>query len=130
EAMTEPAAPPPPPAPARRALPELRSIPPLAVVGVAVAVGLVVWLIVHFTGGKSTKPAARAPATAVSLSGLRTLAGAVASPIYWIGPQAGHTYELTKTADNRIYIRYLPKGVPVGTSQAYLTVGTYPVANA
>jgi len=51
-------------------------------------------------------------------------------PIYWIGEQAGITYELTKTTDGRVFVRYLPVGVPAGSTQAYLTIGTYPVANA
>ena len=40
------------------------------------------------------------------------------------------TYELTKTADNRVFIRYLPTGVPVGTKTPYLTIGTYPAKQA
>jgi hypothetical protein len=42
----------------------------------------------------------------------------------------GFTYELTKTADERVFIRYLPTGVSVGTDDPYLTVGTYPVTDA
>jgi hypothetical protein len=38
---------------------------------------------------------------------------------------------LTNTVDGRIYIRYLPAGVAVGsTAPDYLTVGTYPVKDA
>ena len=37
---------------------------------------------------------------------------------------------MTKTADGRVFIRYLPHGVPVGAVEPYLTVGTYPVAHA
>ena len=65
----------------------------------------------------------------VSLKGLKTLA-ALGIPIYWAGKRAGVTYELTKTADNRVFIRYLPAGVPIGSSKPYLTIGTYPLSNA
>ncbi len=65
----------------------------------------------------------------ISLKGLETLA-ALGIPIYWAGEQPGVTYELTKTDDNRVFIRYLPAGVPIGSNQPYLTIGTYPVSDA
>ena len=65
----------------------------------------------------------------ISLKGLKTLA-ALGIPIYWAGEQPGTTYELTKTADNRVFIRYLPAGVPIGSSKRYLTIGTYPLRHA
>jgi hypothetical protein len=65
----------------------------------------------------------------ISLKGLKTLAG-IGIPIYWVGKRPGVSYELTKTADNRIFIRYLPAGVPIGSSKPYLTIGTYPVSDA
>jgi hypothetical protein len=104
----------------------------LVLVG-AVLAGLAVWLGLREAGGGSpstTTTTARAPAVAVSLEGLRTLAGAISTPIYWVGPKAGYTYELTKTTSNQIYLRYLPAGVRVGSSKPYLTIGTYPVRGA
>ena len=65
----------------------------------------------------------------VSLKGLKTLAS-LGIPIYWAGERPGVTYELTKTADNRVFIRYLPAGVPIGSGKRYLTIGTYPVSHA
>jgi hypothetical protein len=50
--------------------------------------------------------------------------------VYWVGPRPNTTYELTLSAAGQTYVRYLPKGVAVGSSQSYLTVGTYPVTNA
>ncbi len=50
--------------------------------------------------------------------------------VYWVGPRAGVSYELSRTPDRRTYVRYLPDGVKAGASGRYLTVGTYPVANA
>jgi hypothetical protein len=42
----------------------------------------------------------------------------------------GFTYELTKASDDRVYVRYLPAGVAIGTNKPYLTIGTYRVQNA
>lgn len=67
---------------------------------------------------------------AASAQRLSSLAASLDHPIYWVGTRKNVTYELTRTPDGRTYIRYLPKGVPVGTKQAYLTVGTYPLENA
>ena len=50
----------------------------------------------------------------------------VRAPIYWAGPRKGFSYELTRTADGRTYVRYLPHGVPAGDRRAeFLVVGTY-----
>jgi hypothetical protein len=51
-------------------------------------------------------------------------------PVYWAGPRARIKYELTRSSDGRIFIRYLPRGVTVGSTQPFLTVGSYPIANA
>ena len=121
-----------------------RSIRVGAVVAVALAVAFVVWLLVRNNGSSSTKPPVANPATtaakgpktkplleAASVPTLKTLAAVLGHPVYWAGARSGTTYELTQTADGRIYIRYLPKGVRVGDQHAnYLIVATYPVRNA
>jgi len=62
---------------------------------------------------------------------LRSLSAQLGHPIYWLGEESGHIYELTHLKDGRIFIRYLPNGVPIGSPQAiYTIVGTYPVPNA
>ena len=99
-----------------------------AIVALAFAVGLIVWLVVR-GGGSSTKPEPAGAAKA-SVGQLRTVADALGHPIFWLGPRKGYTYELTQTADGKIYIRYLPPGADVGTDKQYLTVGTYPVTGA
>ena len=101
-----------------------------AVVAVGALAALVIWLIVSSTG-QGSKPSAqgKTSAIAVSPSGLRVLARSLRQPIYWLGPKAGTTYELTRSP-GRIYIRYLPAGVKVGDSRPFLTVGTYPMRNA
>jgi len=116
-----------------------------AVVALAVAIAFVVWLLVRgndnsSTASKSktstptpgkTTPKARETIKAASPRSLRALASASGHPIYWAGAQRNVKYELTQVTDGRIYIRYLPKGVPIGDRRAaYLIVATYPVANA
>ena len=62
---------------------------------------------------------------------LRSLAARLGHPIYWAGTEPGITYELTRTKDGRVYIRYLPSGVEPGDAKPdYLTVGTYPLKGA
>ncbi|MDQ2911372.1 MAG: hypothetical protein M3R39_10235 [Actinomycetota bacterium] len=108
-----------------------------AVVAVAIAVAFVVWLLVR--GGDSNTAATTPSTTTGQATGpvetttakLRALSVELGHPIYWAGPLPKRTYELTHTTDGRIFIRYLPRGVPVGIRQAAFTiVGTYPVDNA
>ena len=94
----------------------------------AVVIGLVLWLVLRGGGGKEAQ---RAPATAASITRLNRFASSVGHPIYWAGSQPSFTYELSRTNDGRVYIRYLPPGVKTGTSKPdYLTVGTYPQPHA
>ena len=114
---------------------------------VALAVAFVVWLLVRGGGSGSSTPAVTAAQSttqttqttrsatplleAASIQTLKTVPALVGHPIYWAGPKSRITYELTRTRDDRIYIRYLPKGVKVGDRHAdFLIVGTYPVRNA
>jgi hypothetical protein len=99
-----------------------------AIIALAFAVGLIVWLVVR-GGGSSAKPAAVGAAEA-TVAQLRTVADSLGHPIFWLGPKKGNTYELTQTADGKVYIRYLPPGADVGSNKQYLTVGTYPVPGA
>jgi hypothetical protein len=71
----------------------------------------------------ASEPASRAE--------LRSLAAELGHPVYWAGPESGSTYELTRTKDGRVYVRYLPRGVRVGDPRAdFVTVATYPQPNA
>ena len=106
-----------------------------AVVAVAVLVALGVWLLVRNNdNGGNSGTVATGPSigpVAASEDRLRQLAGQEGHDIYWVGPEANTTYELTRTSAGRIFVRYLPKGVPVGVDKAdYTIVGTYPVPNA
>jgi hypothetical protein len=78
-------------------------------------------------GGRSSNAAAtNASAVAASPAELKALGYRA----FWLGPVKGTTYELTRTPNGRVYVRYLPAGVRVGTPKAYLTVATYPVNGA
>jgi hypothetical protein len=106
-----------------------------AVVAVAVLVALVVWLLVRNNdNGSGSGSVANGPAigpVAATPDRLRKLANEEGHDIYWIGPEDNTTYELTRTSAGRIFVRYLPKGVPIGVNRAdYTIVGTYPVPNA
>jgi hypothetical protein len=99
----------------------------LAVIAAAVVVAMGAWLAVHSGNSGST---ARTNAVLISPRGLRTLAGSLRQPIYWVGPTTSGAYELTRPTNGRILFRYLPPGAEAGASKPYLTIGTYPLSDA
>ena len=118
-----------------------------AVAALALAIAYVVWLLVRGHDSSSStpttitptpparqttsKPTAPTLVTAASPAKLHALSNRSKRPIYWAGRKPNVTYELTRTADGRIFVRYLPKGVRVGErNRAYPFVATYPVQNA
>jgi hypothetical protein len=119
------------PAAAARMRPPAKALPLSMVALVLIALILFgVLLVLRGHGAdKATLPPV-GPAAAVSESQLKTLATQSSQPIYWAGPKPG-AYELTRTTDGRIYIRYLPSTEKVGDrTPSYLTVGTYPTKQA
>lgn len=100
--------------------------------GALAALGFAAFLIGWLAIGGTDKPSQPdGGASATSEAELREFAASVAHPVYWVGPRAGQTYELTRTSDGRVYIRYLPEGVKAGDPRPqFLTVGTYPRASA
>jgi hypothetical protein len=100
------------------------------VIAVALAAGVVSWLVLRHDDNASSRPAQPSGPTAASVAQLESLAVSVGHPVFWLGPKSGFTYELTKTPSGKIYIRYLPSGVQVGTNKPYLTVATYPFPGA
>jgi hypothetical protein len=102
--------------------------------GVAVAivavVGLVAWLVLRGNGDSVGSTSSRTSAVAVTRNDLRRLAATLRHPVFWLGPKAGYTYELTQTPNGRVYVRYLPHGVALGAPTPYLTVATYPFTGA
>ena|SRR5437764_15488241 len=100
-----------------------------AVVAVALAIGFVVWLVAIRDG--SSSPKSTIGVSEVSPDRLRAISVEVGHPIYWAGPAADTTYELTRTPSGRIFVRYIPSGIPLGIANASFTiVGTYPVPSA
>jgi hypothetical protein len=99
-----------------------------ALIALGLAAFFVGWLVMN--RGDDTAPAPSG-ATATSESDLRSFAESASHPVYWAGPKDDFTYELTRTTDGRVYVRYLPQGTNVGDPRArFLTVGTYPRAGA
>jgi hypothetical protein len=97
-----------------------------AALAVALAVAFGVWLLLLRDDGGSASPAGPV-STAVSRDELRALPGRTGHPVYWAGPRARHTYELTRPTDGSVYVRYLPAGVAAGDRRpAFTTIGTYP----
>jgi hypothetical protein len=104
-----------------------RRLGPTALLAVVAFVALVAWLVLEArpTGSSDDE---NVP-VALSADGLATVAKNVPQPIYWVGPDAAVTYELTRSLD-RTYVRYLPTGVTAGDPRPFLTIGTYAMANA
>jgi hypothetical protein len=98
-----------------------------AVVAVVIGIALLAWLVLggdDDDGGQANEP------QAVSVETLQQEAGSSDLPVFWAGPQAGTTYELTETSDGSVYVRYLPEDAEVGDpSPDFLTVATYPLEN-
>ena len=115
---------------APRAWLDLRRTRIAGAVAAVLVLAFVLWLVLRDGSSHSGFPVPKgARAVLISIKGLRTLAR-LGIPIYWAGERLGVTYELTKTADNRVFIRYLPAGAPIGSSKPYLTISTYPVSHA
>jgi hypothetical protein len=104
----------------------------LGIVGLGVVVAAVlVFVHGHHNGSPPAGTVNLIRATLYTQSGLKTLAGASNSPIYWVGPVPGDRYEVTRTANNDLFIRYLPLGVDAGSRQGkYLLIATYPLYKA
>jgi hypothetical protein len=102
---------------------------PGAVVAIALAIAVGVWLIVR--DGDEDRACAGAAPRAATAQDLRAFAGTAPVPVYWAGPRGGHTYELTETAQCNLFVRYLPDGVSAGDKRPnFTTVGTYPYDDA
>jgi hypothetical protein len=97
----------------------------LAVALAAVAVA-VAWLVMRSEGGTAALPAVNAGPKLVSRAQLEEFANTLGRPLYWAGPKAGSSLELTRASGGKIFVRYLPRGVEPGDPRPdFLTVGTY-----
>jgi hypothetical protein len=97
-----------------------------ALIVLALAVGLILWLVLRDTGGSTTS----SNTTAVSVGQIKKLAASVGHAVFWVGPRDGYTYELTRQSNGTIIIRYLPQAAKVGDKKPHLTVATYPFPGA
>jgi hypothetical protein len=100
-------------------------------VGLAGFAGVIAWFAVGPTGSSDKPHAIPIKRIGLSASGLRTLAGIVPQPIYWAGPRADYLYELRRTSNGNVYVRYLPPGVDVGApGNDLLVIATYASSGA
>jgi hypothetical protein len=114
----------------------------LVVVGLII-VGVVLYLILSHNstkkhhkgkgGGSAAALVTRIAPVLKTQKQLIAMGPALAQPVYWAGPQTGHRAEFTRLPNDRIYIRYLPKGTAAGSNETvpnYLVVSTYPFPQA
>ena len=78
---------------------------------------IVTWFVIDRSGTTARRPPLRLDehgrASHCPAASLGALAANVGHTVYWAGPIAGKPYEFLKSA-TAVFIRYLPKGVPVG----------------
>jgi hypothetical protein len=106
-----------------------------AIVALALVAGVLSWLLLDPTDVGDSSVATGDVATGVpalkSANELRQLAGEVGHPVYWAGEQPGFRYEVTRTVDGRIYVRYLPPEASAGDPRLDFTfIATYPQSDA
>ena len=75
-------------------------------------------------------PVAQGERLGLTLAALKKQVASLGTPVYWIGSKPGVTYKYIRNPNGNVYLSYLPKGVAVGASGLYPTVGTYVMKNA
>jgi hypothetical protein len=110
----------------------------------AIVAVLIVWIVVvHTRPGPVTFIATPQQATTTTVPATATInpvvldraalvahVAALTQPVYWIGSQRARRFELRRSPDGSVILRYLPPGVPPGSNAAVISIGTYPLANA
>jgi hypothetical protein len=117
---------------------QLRGVRIGAVIAVAAVAAFLVWYFAirdtgSDNGGGSTNAAKNVVGPeAATQPDISDLASKNGQPIYWAGDQPNTSdIELTQTADDNVYVRYLTGNASIGTPKpSYLTIGTYPFQNA
>jgi hypothetical protein len=102
-------------------------------VGAVVAAVLVATAIfLAVVGGGGGDASVEQGARSVDISELQDAESTLGHPLYWAGPRAGQELELEVEGEGNAYLRYLPRGEAGRRLDLarYLTVGTYPVAEA
>jgi hypothetical protein len=67
---------------------------------------------------------------ALSARSLKAKIASLGQPVFWAGAVAGARYELSRSSNGDVLVRYLPRGAKAGEPGPFLTVGTYPFPNA
>lgn len=113
-----------------------------SIASILAVVAVVVWIVAgRMNAADDTLtpgPTASASTAAIAASGpaaatkadILAAAARVGHAVYWAGEIPDTTFELTVASTGAVFVRYLPKGVVVGSKTPYLTVATYPDANA
>ena len=98
------------------------------VLGVALLVGLVAWLVTRDGDDEEPAPAPVATeARIVSEEELADVATVAGHPVYWAGPIPDTELEVTEDEEG-VRVRYLEEGAEVGNEEVdFLTVGSYPL---
>jgi hypothetical protein len=113
----------------RRSFRDVKRVRLGAVVAVALVVGFGAWLIAR--DGDDDSSNKRATPVATTVADLRALDEQSGHPVYWVGPRPGTKFEVTRTSNGNVYIRYLTRDAPIGDERPnYLTVGSYPFKGA
>jgi hypothetical protein len=100
-----------------------------ALLSLAIVITVVVLALQGGGGGDGTR-VDTAPRL-VDEGDLFSLAADLGHPVYWAGPRPPSQIELTREAAGSVYLRYLPVAAEPGDPRPrFLTVGTYPVAEA
>lgn len=99
----------------------------LSLSALVVAVLLAVLLLAEGGGGSSD-----ATPQATDSAQLRELSATIGHSVFWAGaPAAGTELELTRSAADAVYVRYLSGDAEPGDPRSqFTTVGTYPVPSA
>ncbi len=114
----------------RNASPAVRAAIP---VGLLILVAFLAWFFLVRDESQSDPPTARPGGGPVagSPADIAKLGRQVGIPAYWAGNQGQATLELTRTSEDRIFVRYLDDGVEIADpGDDFLTVATYPLDGA
>lgn len=97
----------------------------------ALVLVLLVALVVLLTdGGDDGEEVVVGEPQIVSAEQLSDFVGDRDSPVYWLGPRDGTSYELEETASGEVQLRYLDADAEAGDGPGrYVTVVTYPAGD-
>lgn len=101
--------------------------------------GFIVWFfLIRGDPGRPAKP----PSSGVDLrpgvgpvdvtrADLSEVSRSIDASVYWAGEPNQATLEMIRATDDRVSLRYLDRGIPIGSDDAaFLTVTTYPLKHA